>query len=90
MSPAGKAIASRIVVVLTATAEHYAAQNGILERVLAIALPAQCQVGDFVSLEVGGVSHEFGIMRRRWVAGEDSPRLEITLDQPARGGRWST
>lgn len=89
MSPAGKAISTRIVVVLTATAEHYAAQNGILERVLAIALPAQCQVGDFVSLEIGSVSHEFGLMRRRWVAGDGTPRLEITLDQPARGGRQS-
>jgi hypothetical protein len=92
MSPAGKAMSTQASVVqasvvLTATAERYAVQTGILERVLATALPAECQVGDVVSMEVDGRSHEFGLLRRRWVAGDGTARLEITLDHPALGGR---
>jgi hypothetical protein len=74
-------------VVLTATAARYAARQGILDQVLAVALPVNCQVGDRVSLEIDGTTHEFVLLRRRWIAGDGSTRLEVTLDYPAHGGR---
>ncbi|MDH6232737.1 hypothetical protein M2281_003336 [Mesorhizobium soli] len=74
-------------VVLTTTAGRYAARQGVLDQVLATALPATCQVGDLVSFEIEGMTHEFVLLRRRWIAGEGSTRLEVTLDYPAHGGR---
>jgi hypothetical protein len=74
-------------VVLTATAERYAARQGVLDKILAVALPATCQVGDLISFEIDGTLHEFVLLRRRWIAGDGSTRLEVTLDYPAHGGR---
>jgi len=72
-------------IALTATARRHASQHKILEQVLAAALPDTCQVGDLVALEIHGGVHEFVVYRRRWEMARDTPpRLEITLDRPAR------
>ena len=87
LSPAGDAISADVVIALTITAENYAARMDILDKVLALALPADCQVGDVVTLQAGGADHDFALLRRRWLAGEGCTRLEVTLDFPAHGGR---
>ena len=87
LSPADDAISADVVIALTTTAKSYAVQMGILDKVLAIALPADCQVGDVVTLHAGGADHDFALLRRRWLAGKDGTRLEVTLDFPALGGR---
>lgn len=75
------------MIALTVTARSYAVQMGILDNVLAAALPAECQVGDVVTVRVQGADHDFALLRRRWIAGDEGSRLEITLDYPAHGGR---
>ena len=87
LSPASDAISADVVIALTITAQSYAAKMDILEMVLAIALPTDCQVGDVVTLRAGGADHDFALLRRRWLAGEGGTRLEVTLDFPAQGAR---
>ncbi|WP_181257052.1 hypothetical protein [Pseudaminobacter soli (ex Li et al. 2025)] len=58
-----------------------------MDKILAAALPAHCQLGDLVSVKIDGATHEFVLLRRRWIAGDGSTRLEVTLDYPAHGGR---
>ncbi|MEP9396031.1 hypothetical protein [Mesorhizobium sp. KR2-14] len=87
LSPEGDAISADVVIALTITAKSYAARLDILDKVLAVVLPADCQVGDVVTLHAGGADHDFALLRRRWIAGEDGTRLEVTLDFPAQGGR---
>lgn len=86
LSPASDAISADVVIALTITAQSYAAKMNILDKVLAIALPADCQDGDVVTLRVAGADYDFALLRRRWIAGEDGTRLEVTLDFPAHGG----
>ena len=74
------------MVALTAGAERHAGKHA-----LALALSGlgrDCAVGDLVSVEQNGTRHDFSIIRRRWIAGDDNTALELTLDYPARpGGR---
>lgn len=81
------AIAAHTAISLTATAQRYASQHGIVGQVLAIRLPDTCQVGDVVSLEIDGAPHEFAVNRRRWKVRAANTQLEITLDHPVRAIR---
>lgn len=51
----------------------------------ALFLSPQCQTGDVVTVSANGASHDFAVLRRRWILGASDNRLEITLDYPARG-----
>lgn len=70
----------------SASAERYAAKVGIALG-QAAALRPDCSEGDLVSLEAGGVRHDFYILRRRWIVADGTARLEVTLDHPVRGAR---
>jgi len=81
----GGATAETIEVTLTGSARIHAGKAG-LEGVLGtLALSPQCQTGDVVTVSADGASHDFAVLRRRWIVGAAGNRLEITLDYPARG-----
>lgn len=69
-------------VVLTASAKAFADGEGILAALVAVNLPLECMVGDWVT--VSGC--DFAVIRRRWVSMNDIVSLEITLDHPAGRG----
>ncbi|MBB4649864.1 hypothetical protein GGQ99_001586 [Aminobacter niigataensis] len=70
---------------LTATAKAYVGKAGIDVELEAMRLSADCQIGDVVSISSGGTSHDFAVMRRRWIVDRSRSRLEVTLDHPVRG-----
>ncbi len=73
-----------MIIALSASAERHALRRGILEAVYALALGRDCAIGDMVSVTHAGTDHNFMVILRRWIAGAETPVLEITLDHPAR------
>lgn len=71
---------------LTASAERYAIKHGMRDRAKQLTMPVFCSQGDIVSLEENGARHDFFVIRRRWIIGNDAVQLEVTLDHPARHG----
>lgn len=73
--------------ILTTTAAGYAERSGLSSAISSLSLPESTAVGDIVSVKVADKSHNFAVIRRRWIAAGANPSLEITLDYPASGGR---
>lgn len=71
--------------VLTGSARMYAGKLGLDAAIGALKLTPECQTGDVVSIASGAGSHDFAVLRRRWVVEGAAIRLEITLDHPVRG-----
>lgn len=71
-------------IALTAGAQRHAGREGLAAALRALCLPAACAQGDLVTLEAGGLRHDFVVLYRRWICAEGKTRLEITLDHPAR------
>ena len=73
-----------MTIVLTASAERHAGQEGLGRRLAMLSLDPAVQVGDVVSLDRDSPAYDFAVLRRRWVVEGGETRLEITLDHPAR------
>ncbi|WP_146126802.1 hypothetical protein [Labrys okinawensis] len=69
-------------IVLTASAKAFADGAGIGKALLAVNLPPECVVGDWVTVS----GFDFAVLRRRWICVDDAASLEITLDHPAGRG----
>jgi len=84
----GRATADRAgaAIRLTASAERYATSNSLRKTVAEAAIGPDAAVGDVVSFTAEGQSHDFAIVRRRWLVEDGTTVLEITLDHPARRG----
>ncbi|MBB6466407.1 hypothetical protein HNQ96_002272 [Aminobacter lissarensis] len=72
-------------VALTGSARIYAGKAGLDGVLSGLALSPECQTGDVVTVSATGTSHDFAVLRRRWIVGATGNRLEITLDYPLRG-----
>ena len=71
-------------IALTAGAQRHAGRERLAAALRALRLPAACAQGDLVTLEAGGLQHDFVVLYRRWICAGGKTRLEITLDHPAR------
>ena len=74
-----------MVVALTGSARIQASKAGLEDVLSGLKLSAACQSGDVISVSAGGDSHDFSVLRRRWIVGDGGHLLEITLDYPVRG-----
>lgn len=71
--------------VLTGSARIYAGKFGLERALGTMKLGAECLTGDIVSISSGSDTHDFAVLRRRWLVDGDTGKLEITLDHPVRG-----
>ncbi len=71
-------------VALTESARRHAARSGMLPELEGMRMPGACLTGDIVSLAKGGETHDFAIIRRRWIVSGSDAELEVTLDHPPR------
>ncbi|CAN7437064.1 hypothetical protein [Aminobacter sp. LjRoot7] len=79
------ATGQKVDVTLTGSARIYAGKVGLDGVLNALTLSPECQTGDVVTVSASGASHDFAVLRRRWIVGAMGNRLEITLDYPIRG-----
>ncbi|MCG8270686.1 hypothetical protein MIC97_04090 [Aquamicrobium sp. NLF2-7] len=84
LSPPQHAREQTAGVTLTESARHYAVRAGVLPDLEGMSLSEASQTGDVVSLVSHGETHDFAIIRRRWIVSASGTRLEITLDHPPR------
>lgn len=73
----------KMLILLTATARHFAEERGWIDRLEALQLGELVQVGDRVALG-DRATDDFKVIRRRILAMDKEPMLEVTLDFPAR------
>ncbi|WP_395447296.1 hypothetical protein ACHMW7_20230 [Aminobacter sp. UC22_36] len=81
----GGATGHKVDVALTGSARIHAGKHGLDAALDRLALSPECHTGDVVTISAGGNSHDFAVLRRRWIVGGAQNRLEITLDYPVRG-----
>lgn len=73
----------KMLILLTPAARRFAEERGWTDRLEALQLGAMVQVGDRVALG-DDATHDFKAIRRRILATDEEPTLQVTLDYPAR------
>lgn len=70
---------------LTTVAARHAERHGLSDMISTLPVPENIAVGDLISVEAGGKTHDFAVIRRRWIFVRPQMLLELTLDHPASG-----